>query len=241
MASITRESNVETKTKRHVRRRGNGEGGIRQRADGLWEARISVGADANGRRISRSVYGKTKKIVADKLTELQGLKTKGMLTPASRITVAQLLTSWLEDVVRVDLAPRTYESYRNIVRNHIDPHIGGLRLVHVSPVAVQNFYSTLERAGDSKRMREYTHSVLHRAFEQGIDWGILAANVIDRVSRPVAPKKEINPYDEDQGRAFLTAAQADRLYAMYVLAITTGMRQGELFGLKRDDVKMKPT
>src|SRR5579872_1148052 len=123
--------------KRATKRRGCGEGGIHERADGRWEARIAVGSNANGKRIRRSVYGATKKDVQDKLAKLQGLKSDGMLFAPSKTTVATFLARWLEDAVRLQRKPSTYGNYRKIVKNHIGPRIGGESLSRITAAQIQ--------------------------------------------------------------------------------------------------------
>jgi integrase len=88
-------------------------------------------------------------------------------------------------------------------------------------------------------MRELTHAILHKALGQAAKWGMVARNVCDAVEKPKAPKKTMQVLDLDGVFRFLEAAEADRLYALYVLAITTGLREGELFGLQIDDLALK--
>ena len=155
------------------------------------------------------------------------------------MTVSTFLARWLDDVVRVQRKPLTYASYKNIVENHINKRIGGQSLDRISAAKLQAFYSDMERAGTSPRMRQYVHAVLHRAFRQAVKWGILAANVCDRVERPTVPEGEMRVFTPEQAKAFMQAAESDRLHALYVLAITTGLRQGELYGLKWEDIDLE--
>jgi integrase len=228
----------EAKPKRTAKRRGRGEGGIRERGDGRWEATIAVGCNGSGKRIRRSVYGKSKREVQDKLSKLQGLKTDGLLFAPSKMTVATFLARWLDDVVRLSRKPLTHASYRNIVENHINKRIGGESIDRITAARLQAFYSDMERAGTSPRMRQYVHAVLHRAFRQAVKWGLLAVNVCDRLDRPTVPEREMKVLSPDQAKAFMVSAESDRLHALYVLASTTGLRQGELYGLKWEDVDL---
>ena len=118
---------TETK-KRETKRRGHGEGSIFHRSDGRWVAKVTIGYDAAGKRRRKTVYGKTKKEVQDKLTDLQQKKTLGTLPDAASAKVAKFLSRWLEDVARVAVCEATYERYKQLVRLHINPRIGSIRL-----------------------------------------------------------------------------------------------------------------
>jgi hypothetical protein len=163
MASITHKSNVETKTKRQVRRRGNGEGSIFQRADGRWAATIVVGRNAVGKRIRRTVYGNRKQDVQAKLTEMMSRKRAGTLTAANRETVADYLKWWLENVAQLKVRPTTYVSYADAIRKHINPRIGGVKLQALSPMAVVGFLADMDREKCSPRLRQLAYATLRTA------------------------------------------------------------------------------
>ena len=225
--------------KRATKRRGRGEDGIRDLRRRPLRSVDRCGQQCRRKTRGRSVYGKTAKEVQSKLAKLQGLKADGLLLAPSKLTVAQLMSRWLEDVVRLSRKPLTYASYRNIVENHINKRIGGLAVDKLGPVTIQTMYSDMERAGASPRMRQYVHAVLHRALKQAVKWGLVAVNVCDRVDRPTVPECEMKVFTPEQAKAFMVVGEADRLHALYVLAITTGLRQGELCGLKWDDVDLE--
>ena len=220
------------------RRRGYGEGSIHQRSDGTWRATISAGYDANGKRKRKDVYGKTKREVQEELAKLQNAKAHGTLTKPSRTTVAQFLQQWLDDVARVTVRATTFYSYNGVVKNHISKHIGGVGLQKLSPTHVQAMYSRMERDGASPRFRQLTHAVLHRALKQALKWGLVVRNVCDAVDPPRVPKSEITPLDPTQVGELLAAAVGDRHEALYVLAIGSGLRMGELFGLQWSEVNL---
>lgn len=227
------------KQKRKVRRRGNGEGSIFQRKDGRWAASLAAGYDHNGKRIRKTVFGKTKKEVQDKLLELQQRKKTGALGESSKLNVAQFLDRWLHDVSRVTVRSSTYDRYSDLLRLHVKPRIGGVRLHRLTAPDVQGVFSTMEESGLSPRTRQFVYDVLRNALDQAVKWGLVFRNVCDQLTRPKSPKREMQTLDAIQAIAFLKAAEADRLSAMYVLALTVGMRQGELFGLQWSDVDLK--
>lgn len=217
-------------------RRGNGEGTIYERPDGTWAAQLSLGYDENGKRKRRMVYGKTKKEVQDKLTKLQSAKLDGTLTEPTRVTVAEYLDRWLDDSVKLTTRGNTYGDYKSVVNCHVKPQIGGIGITKLTPIHVQGFYSELARKGMSARRRQIVHAVLHRALKQAVKWGLVPRNVCDAVDPPRVPRKTIVPLKPEQVTALLKAAEDDRLYALYVLAVTGGMRQGELLALQWPDI-----
>ena len=224
--------------KRVTARRGNGEGSIYQRPDGRWSAQISMGFNAQGKRIRRTIYGDTKKDVQDELAKLQGQKVDGMLTMPAKTTVAAFLTCWLEDVARPQIRPATFACYEGIIDNHLTPRVGGVRLDRLTPVHVQSLYSALEADGASSYTRRLCHAVLRLALKQAVKWGLLPRNVCDSVEAPRVKRGEIQPLTPGQVGDLLKAAKGNRLEALYVVAVATGMRMGELFGLQWADVDL---
>jgi integrase len=225
------------------RRREQGEGHVFERKDrpGTYGARISNGFDAEGKRRVKTVYGRTKEEVLKKLIRLQNQKLDGTLCKPSKMTVAHYLDSWLEDVVRLNRRPSTYASYKKNVDKHISPRIGRIKLTDLTPDHVQNLYSSMEKAGCSARLRQLVHAILRRALSVAVRKNRIARNVCDAVDRPKAPRPEIHPLTPDQAVLLLEAAKGDRLEALYVLAVTAGMRQGELLGLQWTDIDLENT
>ena len=117
------------------RRRGRGEGSIYQRSDGRWCGALTTGADENGKLKRRVVYGRTRREVADKLARLNADSITGTLTEPNRITVGEYLNRWLRDDVAQSRRPSTAEGYELMVRKHINPHIGGLHIQKLTPLA----------------------------------------------------------------------------------------------------------
>ncbi len=125
-----------------------------------------------------------------------------------------------------------------LVNKHVVPALGNVRLSKITPAHLQGFYRSKLDAGLSPRTVQYLHVVLHRALKQALRWGLVTRNVAETVDPPKVHKKEVTPLSPEQARAFLSAARGDRLEALYVLAIHTGMRQGELLALRWDDVDL---
>jgi integrase len=225
-------------TRKRTRRRGNGEGSIYQRNDGRWEAIINVGYNAQGKRLRRSVYGLTKKEVQDKLTGLQSRKLDGTLGEPTKLNMAKFLERWLEDSARPTIRATTYVNYKGMIKNHITPRIGGVALTKLTPAHVQGLYSEMERNKSSARLRQLAHAVLHRALKQAVKWGMIPRNVCDAVDPPRVPKADIHALTSEQVAVLLESANGDRLEALYLLAVASGMRLGEMLGLQWSDVDL---
>ncbi|MFO1042221.1 MAG: site-specific integrase [Planctomycetaceae bacterium] len=220
-------------------RRGKGEGSIFQRSDGRWTATIEVGQDQNGKRIRKSIYGETKKEVATKLTKLANQKIDGGMTDSGRMTLGEFLDRWLEDKVRLEVAPTTYGRYKSLVNLHIKPRLSKVKLSVLSTIHVQSLISSLEKAEIGQETRRYVHQVLRTAFNVAVDWDLIGRNPCDKMAVPKVIRREIAPLEGEQCQALLTASLTHRLHALFVLAIAAGMRQGELFGLQRDDIDLQ--
>lgn len=220
-------------------RRGRGEGGVYRRADGQWCASLTTGYDDVGRRRRRVVYGPTKGDVLEKLAKLQGDSALGLLVAPQRITVKEFLDRWLADVAKPAVRPRTYQIYEWAVRKHIVRRIGGTPLQKLTPIHIQGWFTSMAADGVSARTQQIVFTPLRRALKQAMRWGLLRHNPCDGVERPRAPRPQFTALDVKQVAALLKAAKSDRLYALYVLAVTTGLRQGELLGLQWTDIDLK--
>ena len=219
------------------KRRGRGEGAIYFREDRqLWACTISLGYDGQGKRKRRTLYGKSKGEVKEKLAKLQ--TGAAVLVNPKTVSLQQFLEQWLEDVVRPTRTPYTYRNYEQVVRRHISAHLGGVRVSGLQAVQVQGLYGAMERAGASARMRQLAHAVLHRAMAQALKWGMVVANPCAAVDRPRVARKQMNVLTPEQTHHLLAAARPHRLWALFVLAAGSGMRQGELFALRWEDIDL---
>lgn len=224
--------------KRETARRGNGEGSIYQRPDGRWTAQVSMGCNGDGKRIRKTVYGWTKKEVQDDLAKLQGQKCDGTLTAPGKTTLGAFLTRWLDDVARLSVRERTLDNYRRAVNKHISPKLGGVRVDKLTTAQVEWFYAELERCKIGCHTRRLCHAVLRQALQKAVKWNMVPRNVCIGADAPGITTKEIQPLTAEQVGALLAKAKGNRLDALYVVAVTTGMRLGELFGLQWSDVDL---
>lgn len=220
-------------------KRGHNEGSIYRRKDGRWAGAVTTGYDAMGRPKRRTVYGRTRQEVAEKLTELLAKHQRGILTDPTAETVGEYLERWIRDVLKHSARPLTVETYTNRIRKHVIPEVGHLKLSRLTPAHLQALYSKKLDEGLAPATVQYIHAVLHRALGQAVKWNLLARNICDAVSRPNNPRKAMRVLDAEQAARLLEAAREERLYALYVLAITTGLRFGELLGLSWDAVNLE--
>ena len=223
-------------------KRGNGEGSISRRKDGLYMARYTVQTAEGPKR--RTIYGKkgeSREDVAAKLTKAMADRDGGITYDAGKLTVEEHLRRWLSDSVRDTVRQRTYERYESIVRVHLTPAIGRIKLKMLTPAHVRRLYRAKLDAGLSPQSVLHIHRSLSKALKQATDDGLIPRNVAGLVKPPRPQGEEIRPLDREQVRALFEAASAngDRLEALYVVAVTTGMRRGELQGLKWEDLDLE--
>ncbi len=212
------------------KKRGNQEGTIKHRADGRWEAQITL---PDGKR--KSVYGKTREEVQKKLKQSIRDIDSGLPLSNDQETVEHYLTEWLE-TVRHQVKTSSFHCYDNSIRLHVVPSLGKHRLSKLTPQHVQQFYTQKLKAGLSSTTVRQIHLILHRALKDAMRMGMIQRNVTEMVKPPRNRKVEMKTLDARQAALFVDAANGERLEALFVLAITTGMRQGELLGLRWQDV-----
>jgi integrase len=212
-------------------RRGHGEGSIYQRSDGRWAAGISL---EGGKR--KTFYGKTRREVQEQLKTALHEQQKGLLATGPQQKVGQFLTHWLENVHKQSIRSRTYERYEEIVRLHLVPGIGHHQLQKLSPQHLQSFYAKKLEEGLSATTVISFHNVLHKALETAVRWNLISRNTCDLVSPPRRKHFEIQPLGIEQVQQLLAAARGHRLEALFILALASGLRRGELIGLKWQDI-----
>jgi integrase len=212
-------------------------GSISRRKNGGWMGQYIVHTAEGCER--RTVYGKTRKEVATKLAKALSNRADGLTFDAKNLTLGKYLDLWLKESVQDTVRLTTYQGYERIVRLHIKPALGRIKLDKLTPVHVRGLYRERLEAGLAPRMVQLVHTTLHKALKQAVADTLIPRNVTEAVRAPRPVKKEMKPLSPDQARTLLELARGERLEALYALALTTGMRQGELLGLKWDDVDME--
>ena len=218
-------------------RRGNNEGSIYRRPDGRWVGVLWLGYVGEGGKPKRKyVYGRTRKEAAEKLDKARQDRSAGLVLSPERQSVEAFLDAWLRDTVRLTVRETTFENYSILVRTHIIPHLGRIQLQKLTPQQIQTFLNERHESGLSERTVQYLHVLLKRSLGQAVKWGLLPRNVAALVDPPRVTQKEMRPLTPAQSLALLEAARGDRLEAAVVLALSTGLRRGEILGLRWEDV-----
>lgn len=213
---------------------GNGEGNIRQRPDGRWEARYY---DANGKR--HSVYGNTRKDVAGKLAaKIANKETEPVPEPTTdNITFRDFFVEYLA-AMKDTIKRRSYETSNDIIRLHLNPEFGSKRLTDLDRKSIQSMYARKRESLSAARVKRI-HSVLAASLNVAVQWGYIEKNPCDGVSKPKVPQPEIRPFSKDEAKRFIAAASGERYEALFVLGLTSGARWGELTGLQWRDLDLE--
>ena len=214
--------------------RSKGEGTIyRWEEKGIWVAEITI----SGKR--RRKYHKTQKEARTWLLEQRKAAADGKLVDDKKLTVAQFLDRWFEDVARPALRESTVTSHESIIRVHIKPAIGGIRLAELTPLQLQTLCSQKLKDGLSNRTVKYIRTIMHQALDQALEWGLVGRNVADAVKTPAPEKKPIKPLTKEEVYKFLDVLEKDRLFPLYVVYLGCGLRRGEALALTWDCVDLE--
>ncbi len=227
-----------TTTRKKNTRAAQGSGTIRQRKDGTWEARYTVGRDpGTGKQIQRSVYGRTQAEVRKKLTAKVQEVDMGIFSAPNKLTVGAWLDEWATNYLG-GVKPSTVDQYCYQIRVHLRPTLGSVKLEALSAPMIQKVYNEKLREGLSAKSIRNVNGVLHAAMKQALKMGLIRVNPCDSVVLPRVEKKEIHPLDESQISTFLQTIKGHRFEALFVITLFTGLREGEVLGLTWDAVDM---
>ncbi len=218
-------------------RAASGSGSIRQRPDGLWEARISIGSDpATGKPIRRSVYGNTQKTVREQMTAILRELDKGTYQAPNKQKVKEWLDIWMDTFCKNKVKPLTYSSYDGIIKNHIVPAIGNVQLQTLNGTHVQKLYNSMTDAGLSGKTVKNVSAVLHKALNQAVKLKYIPINPCSGAELPKTQKHEIKPLTDEEIPRFLAAIENSPMRNAYALCLFAGLREGECLGLSWDQV-----
>jgi len=235
----TRDGQDKLKKKPSRARRGRGESSIFKReSDGLWVGTVSLGYDGGGKRIRKTVYNTTKGGVQTKLDELRTEARTGNLPDAATLTVGQLLERWLASDEQKS-ATRTHEERERLVKNHLKPRLGGVKLAKLNALHIEGLYADMARDKVGPFAIRSAADVLSIALNEAVRLKLMNSNPAAAVKKPKTPKREMLCLNDAQAKAVLAAAAGVPVGPLVVAAIGTGCRQGELLALTWEDVDLK--
>jgi integrase len=192
-----------------------------------------------GKRVRRHLYGSTKREVQDKLNRVLSKLQDGLEPPPAKQTVRQFLDHWVESTARPRLRPRTYVGYKQHVDTHIAPALGHLRLHALTPQQVQSMLAGLQLKKLAPRTIRGVRAVLRAALSDAIRWGLVARNAAALAHAPRVSRPELKVFSPEQAKMFLEALQGERLEALFTVSVASGLRLGEILGLRWVDVDLE--
>lgn len=221
------------------KRRGDREGSIFKRADGRWCAQVSLGRTTGGAPRRKSVYGKTRSEVSEALKRILRDQQLGMQPLRERQTVANFLSDWLENNVKPKNKQLTYRSYEWIVRTHLNPYLGRLPLAKLTPQILQGFINERHATGLSAATVKHINATLRAALSHAQRWQLVHQNAAKLVTLPRSVRYAVTILAPPQANTLLKHLDGHPHAALFTVALTMGLRRGEILALRWQDVNLE--
>lgn len=226
-------------------KRGNHEGSIFCDAQGRWRSVITLGVNADGSPKRKTFYSKTQKEAIEKLTHAVHAQQNKMCVESSKMKLAQWLPHWLDTYVVTQIRQSTRVSYDTFIQRHIIPMLGNVTLARLTAQRIQEFYNhKLEKGrldgkgGISPKTLRNLHNMLHKSLEQAVRLQLIPVNPCDAVCLPPRQKRDVRYLSVDEQKRLQDAVRDERLGCTVILDLFTGLRLGELLGLKWENIDL---
>ena len=231
-----------------AKRRPQGDGTIRKRSDGRWEARIIIGHKNDGTPMYKSAFAKTQKSALKQLHQLLDLYRDVDLTEECRMTLGEWMDKWMDEYMIFTIKENTIKGYRSQIDHQIKPFIGHKQLASLTTADIQKFYNKIKKEGRahphpihghvlSDSMVRKIHMMLHEAMEVAVRERYIVRNPTDNTTIPKKTTTEKQVLDDSQLNRFLDAIQGEPYWHdFFYVEVMTGLRRGEICGIKWSDI-----
>ena len=222
------------------KKRGNNEGSIVKRKDGRWQGAVTIGRNDDGSQRRQYVYGKTRSEVAEKINKLINSINSGTFIDKNKNpTVEEWLNFWLLTYKKNSVKQKTFDQYEGVIRVHLVPEFGDLKLMDLKESLLQKFYNRLFANGLSARSIQIINTVLSAALKKAIKSRLTLFNVCDAIELPKQAKKERRVLSAEEQEQLLKELKKDEQGTMYIFTLFTGLRRGEVLALRWSDVDLE--